>query len=420
MTVYFKKSRQRWSYDFRLNGQRYEGYCDHPETGAPAQNRREAKDYEADVRKAARQSQALARSGLRRDAYSLNMAAVLYLQRKKLDAPTDYDNQVSYVREIRAFEDPEGHDYAGGHKAFVDVTDEDNEAYRKHLMTRTKKVWTGGPKRKRDAPGAERFWKETGKPLAPRQVNKHLTALKALFTIATKTRDPVTRQPVLDAEPEIRLLRVPKRIPRPIPDEELEARMEAMPQWARQAAELSRLFGLRRGEAFWAGRRHIDRSTSNEMLGLRFGPGETKSGNEEIAWGGDAGTKLLLELEQQAIERGMENLITWPGPREVHNFRAGRTMPKDCRRPLKSVRTSWTNSIKRAAIEHPHRFHDVRARFVTEVAKVMPAAAQDAARHQDPSTTALYIKLADSEVRDAVAQANARCPKKSAKLKVVK
>ncbi len=115
----------------------------------------------------------------------------------------------------------------------------------------------------------------------------------------------------------------------------------------------------------------------------------------------------------------MENLISWPGPQEVHNFRAGRDVPIDCWRPLKSVRTSWTKSIKRAGIENPHRYHDVRARFVTEVAKVMPAAAQDAARHQDPSTTALYIKLADSEVRDAVGQANARRPKR-AKLKVVK
>jgi hypothetical protein len=50
----------------------------------------------------------------------------------------------------------------------------------------------------------------------------------------------------------------------------------------------------------------------------------------------------------------------------------------------------------------------------------MPAAARDAARHQDASTTALYIKRADSEVRGAVAQANARRPKTAGKLKGVK
>jgi hypothetical protein len=118
--------------------------------------------------------------------------------------------------------------------------------------------------------------------------------------------------------------------------------------------------------------------------------------------------------------RGQEHLITWPGPQQVHNHRAGRELPKDCWRPLKSVKTSWRKSIERAAIKNPHRFHDVRARFVTEVAKIMPAAAQDAARHQSASTTALYIKLTASEVRDAVDQAAARRRKRPAKLKVVK
>jgi hypothetical protein len=54
----------------------------------------------------------------------------------------------------------------------------------------------------------------------------------------------------------------------------------------------------------------------------------------------------------------------------------------------------------------------VRARYVTEVAKVQAAAAQDAARHQDPATTAMYIKLAASEVRAAVADAISRRSKK--------
>jgi hypothetical protein len=45
-------------------------------------------------------------------------------------------------------------------------------------------------------------------------------------------------------------LRVPKRIPLPIVDEELEARTGKMSSWARQATELSRLFGLRHGEIF--------------------------------------------------------------------------------------------------------------------------------------------------------------------------
>lgn len=97
----------------------------------------------------------------------------------------------------------------------------------------------------------------------------------------------------------------------------------------------------------------------------------------------------------------------------------GEPIPREDWRPLKGIRRSWKTTIKTAGIERPHRFHDVRARYVTEVAKVQKAAAQDAARHQDPATTAMYIKLADMEIRDAVAQANARRPAR-AKFKVVK
>jgi protein gp37 len=51
-----------------------------------------------------------------------------------------------------------------------------------------------------------------------------------------------------------------------------------------------------------------------------------------------------------------------------------------------------------AEIERPHRLHDVRARYITEVAKVNRGVAKDAARHADPATTERYIAVAASEV----------------------
>jgi hypothetical protein len=128
----------------------------------------------------------------------------------------------------------------------------------------------------------------------------------------------------------------------PIGDDELDARLETMVPWAADAAELSRLFGLRHGEAFWGSRRHIDRTLSNEIGALRFGLGETKSGNEEIAYGGEAGLELLLRLENQAIERSQTLPITWPGKKHFRAHLAGKDVPKDCWIGLKSVRTSWT------------------------------------------------------------------------------
>jgi hypothetical protein len=324
------------------------------------------------------------------------------------------------VREIRGF--------LNGHRAVVDFTDEDFELYRKFCIAQTIKVWIGGPTRKRTGtPADDRLWKDTRRPRAPRTVNDYLECARAIFTIPTKVRDPMTRQPILDAVPEIKLIRTPRRIPRPIGDIELAARLETAPPWTRDAAELSRLFGLRHGEAFWVRPKHVYRETyvgednkAIQVVALRFGPGETKSRNEEIAYGGDAGAELLERLLRQARERGVELLVTWPGKKYFRAYLAGKEVPRDSWQGLKSVRGSWTRAAKRAGIQDPHRFHDVRARFITEVAKVQPAAAQDAARHQDPSTTALYIKLASSEIRAAVATAVSRRPKLAAKLKVVK
>jgi hypothetical protein len=146
------------------------------------------------------------------------------------------------------------------------------------------------------------------------------------------------------------------------------------------------------------------------VRGIRFAAGDTKSGNEEFAFGGVAGWRLLVRLERQAITRDQTHLVTWPGPSHHHAWREGKGVPLDCWRPLKSVRTSWRRSARAADIAQPHRFHDVRARYITEVAKVQAAAAKGAARHQDAATTDLYIRLAATEIADAVGQAVDRRP----------
>ena len=110
---------------------------------------------------------------------------------------------------------------------------------------------------------------------------------------------------------------------------------------------------------------------------------------------------------------------TWPGPKLWRAMLRGEEIPRESWRPLKSVTKSWKQTIKAAEVDYPHRFHDIRARAITEVAKVMPAAAQGAACHQDPATTSLYIGLASTEIADAVEQAVAKRPNKI-KLKVIK
>jgi hypothetical protein len=407
MSVFQDKRRnKRWSYDFWLAGQRYQGYCVDA-NAAPVSNRREALDCEAAVRTGIRKSGASTGKGVRPGAYTLNQACLTYLARKQETEPSNFDNHVVYVREIRTF--------FNGSTPAAEISSEEVERYRSYCGSKPIKIWTGGP-RKKKGPGTERFWKSSGRVRSKRQVNNYLKCLRALFGLAGKVRDPHSGLPAVLEVPDVRLHKLPKRVPRPIGDEELSTRIAHAPQWTREAAELSRLYGLRKGEVFWLERRHIDR----DLEAIRFGPNETKSRNEELAHGGQEGWQLLLALDEQADQRRQRFLVTWPGKNHFRAFLAGKAVPDECWQPLKSIRKSWQSAARRAGIDSSHRFHDVRARYITEVAKIQPAAAQDAARHQDPSTTALYIKLASTEVRSAVAQAVARRPTTFPRLKVVK
>jgi len=113
--------------------------------------------------------------------------------------------------------------------------------------------------------------------------------LRGALQAAHRTRDPLTGHPKLPFPPIVASLPKGKRRPRPMPDAELDARLKVAPQWTSDAAELARLFGLRRAEALKLERRHIDR----ERHCLRWPADETKSGRDEDAHGGAEGWALL-------------------------------------------------------------------------------------------------------------------------------
>lgn len=401
MTVFKNHKRGgRWSYDFWLRGQRYQGYCIDPATHSEAKNRRMATEIESMLRHAARHTHGMSKRGVRPGSYTMAMAAALHLQRKVGTDPDHVANHKLYVTEIL--------DFFGAAAPIADITAGHVEAYRQRASTQKLKVWIGGPDpKKRLDRNDSRWWRRTQRTRSARTTNNYLMCLAALFTLAYNTRNPITRERELLFPIEVRLLRLPKRQPRPMPDGEFDARQAVAPPWTAEAAELSRVFGLRRGEALWVERRHIDR----EEGGLLFAGEETKSGRDERVFGGEAGMVLLERLRQQAIERHQKHLVTWPGPKLWRAMLRGEVVAHDAWRPLKSVRRSWRTTIAVGRIEQPHRFHDVRARYITEVAKVQAAATQDAARHADPATTALYVKLAAGEVRAAASQAAMRRPR---------
>jgi hypothetical protein len=61
MSVFQNKNRgERWSFDFKMSGVRYTGYCDSPE-GTPCNNEREAEAAEARAKARAAEDKAATR-----------------------------------------------------------------------------------------------------------------------------------------------------------------------------------------------------------------------------------------------------------------------------------------------------------------------------------------------------------------------
>ena len=147
--------------------------------------------------------------------------------------------------------------------------------------------------------------------------------------------------------------------------DELKSHLEVAAPWAKDAAEPAHRFGLRAAEAARVTIHHINRSTQ----GLRFEGEAQKSYRDEEIYGGEPGWQLLLRLETQAIERGQIHLVTWPGREYLWNAKCGREVPREAWWPLKSVRKSWASSAKNAGIERPHRFHDNRGAYITQIAE---------------------------------------------------
>ena len=182
------------------------------------------------------------------------------------------------------------------------------------------------------------------------------------------------------------------------------ARLEEAPPWAREAAELSPAISA----SGWPEALELTLgsiSTAATEKALRFDGATTKSGRDEFAHPVPGGWELLMRLARQSRARRQERLITWPGSALMGvDFLAGRAVPVEAWRPLLCIRRSWRTTAGAAQVTRPHRFHDVRARYITEVAKVASSATtQEAARHRRRGHHgARYTAIASAEVAKAL------------------
>ncbi len=400
MTTWYDKEKRAWRYRFWRNKVPYFGYCVHPVTGARAKNRTEARNFERAEMAKVPALTGQAASGIRPGAFTIGQAADLYRADKH---GRHKENVRTYVRELLG--------YFGPATAVTDISLTRVVEYRTWAQKQPVLVWKGGPKRDPRDPRNRDFWKPTGRTRGPHTVNLYLDALSGILDAAHRHRDPITNMPALPFPPPVERLPEPKRKPTPMDDADLEAiEQEAVP-WVADAAELARLFGLRLTEALSSTRHWIDR----QDRGLRIPEHIAKSGNEEFLPAGPDGMALLERLAEQALERGVDHLVTWPGPGGLARLAAaaqGRKAKPVEWRPLKNFRRALGTAKKRAGLVGDgkrRRFHDVRARFITGIA----AGASDhatmlAARHADPKTTQGYIQLVSEEVRSAIASAETR------------
>jgi hypothetical protein len=386
VTVFRNRQRNgEWRYDFRLNRQRHWGVLDVPLTAS----KREAEDAESAIRKAVREETAAGRSIARPGTYTFGQALVARIKRVEAGGASKLhvENLGLYGRELAA--------HFGVDSPIAEIPQTKVDAYRGKAAGETVKVWRGGPRKRISAPAK---LGRGGRQRSPASINHRLNLLRAVFGQAHDTRDPVTGRPMLEHAPTVEPIAEPKRKPRPMPDAELYARLDVAPPWVQETAELARYFGLRRREALEADIGHLD----HEQKALRLDGDDTKGRRDEFARPVAGGWQFVLKLARQARRRGQTRLITWPGPAYMAAFLAGEPVPKEAWRPLKSIRRAWRRSAKAAKVARPHRMHDIRARYITEVAKVNRGIAKEAARHVDPKTTERYIDIADSEVAEAL------------------
>lgn len=415
MTVFRDARRNgRWSFNFKLNRKRYQGVCDN-EDGTPARTKGQAQEAEARRRKEVRALQGMARSGLAPGGYLLAQAIDLHLE-SLVDASASHLKSVKRIAgELLQF--------FGVDRPIAAIPLPEVNAYRTFAVAQKRKVWVGGPRAPTPADHRNpKLWKVLARPRSASEVNHCLDVLRCAFKAAHKVRDPLTGHSTLPFPPDVAPVFDTNRVPTPMPEAELADRLAEAPPWTRETALLARLFGCRLTEAATVELRHMDR----QERCLRFLGSETKSGRDEPLYGGDEGWRLLERLEAQARRRGTTRLITWPGPAWARRVARGEIPTDDARdpktadsiwRPLKSIKTSWKGSARRAGVEQPHRYHDVRAAYITDIARgASGPLTRLLARHASMATTEKYIGLVDSDRKKAANQAARR----RARMKVVK
>ncbi len=370
MTVFHDKARNRWRYDFRLDGTRYSGYCVDPDTGQPAGNKTEARRCESLVHAAAIQAKPAPAAPT---LFTVAQMFVAYATRKQ--ALKDWPNKRVYVADLIHFFGPE--------TAVVELGEQRIWEYIAWARSQPVLVYKGGPKA-RTPEERLKHYHPTDRNRADSTINRYLVTLGEALRIAHGLRDGAGR--LLLAElPKVPKLAEAQHLPRPVSDSDLEAIMAAAPAHLRDGMLLARLMGFRKAEVFGLTIDQID----FQQRGVWLEASDTKANRAEFIPANPEAMELLTRLVQQARGWKVTHLLTYQ-----HG-------EKGERKPVKNPKRAWATALAKVGLKH--RFHDTKASFVTAVAHVAPAAVtQQLARHKSYETTRRYLRVADAAARQAV------------------
>lgn len=383
MTVYFDKRRRRWCYDFEADSERHFGYC------------LDAHNNPVTSRSAARQAEHAARARAKIapkliDANAITIGLVAAKLMPRWQRGRDWENTKRYVRELLAQFGPE--------TPIADIGENDVSGYIDWALVQPARHWQGGAGRTLANPptGEKSALKDLGRTRSASTVNHYLVPLRQMFDYAHAMRDPVTRARVIEEPPKVPVLKAPKRLPRPVPDNVTQRVLSLLPLRHAKAVFLTLYFGFRKGEAYGITIKHIDFARG----GILFTAEEVKSGRDEFLPGGQDAMAFLALLAGEAIARGHKTLIAWQPSKDAEWV------------PIASPKTAWRTAMKTIEEEFGARWrwHDLRAAFITGVAgsSLSGKLVQHMARHANFATTEVYIKLADNLAAEAAERATMR------------
>lgn len=384
MTVYFDKERKRWRYHFERARKRYSGYC-LDAAGKPVTSRSAAREAEAVAKRHVDIEPSIVPSS------SVTLAMIVATLTPRLKMQSQWEEQRRFLREIVA--------YFGAQTPISSIGKTQIDDYITFALSQPHKIWIGGPTKEPNARDNERYWRDSGKTRSPATVNHYLPVLRAIFTRAYETRDPITGKRLIEEMPKIVNLPTPKRQARPITDEALTTALAILPAHVADAVIASLLFGFRRQEIF-----HL------EIADVDFGAGgvwlkaeRVKNRTDTFLPGGTTAMEHMRKLVDQAKARGATRLITYQRRRKTDENQAAEPW-----HPVESPKRAWSTAMKVVETElgTRWRWHDIRAAFITQIAVTAGAvAAQQLARHSRLSTTQGYIAAHSSTIKAAADEA---------------